>query len=44
MQLKNALGTAPTNIPLLYICVTCGCMLTIPPPVSPLTLITPRQP
>lgn len=36
MKLQNVLGTKPTNIPLLYVCGTCGCMLTVPPPVSPL--------
>jgi hypothetical protein len=35
MQLQNVAATAPTNIPLLYICTACGCMLTIPPPRSP---------
>jgi hypothetical protein len=35
MKLQNALGTAPTNIPLLYICSGCGTTLTIPPPISP---------
>jgi hypothetical protein len=43
MKLKNALGTQPTNIPLLYICSACGCMLTIPPPRSPLADIRPRE-
>jgi hypothetical protein len=36
MKLQNALGTPPTNIPLLYVCSECGCMLTVPPPVNPL--------
>lgn len=36
MKLQNALGTPPTNIPLLYVCSGCGCMLTVPPPVNPL--------
>lgn len=37
MKLQNVVGTQPTNIPLLYVCSVCGCMLTIPPPLSPLT-------
>jgi hypothetical protein len=36
MKLQNALGTPPTNIPLLYVCSSCGCTLTIPPPINPL--------
>ena len=36
MKLQNALGTAPTNIPLLYVCSACGCTLTVPPPTNPL--------
>lgn len=36
MKLQNALGTAPTNIPLLYVCSSCGCTLTVPPPTNPL--------
>jgi hypothetical protein len=36
MKLQNALGRPPTNIPLLYVCLTCGCTLTIPPPLNPL--------
>jgi hypothetical protein len=32
MKLQNVARTAPVNIPLLYICHTCGTMLTIPPP------------
>ena len=43
MKLQNALGTVPTNIPLLYICSACGCMFTVPPPISPLSRITPRE-
>lgn len=43
MKLKNALGTKPTNIPLLYVCSTCGCMLTVPPPQSPLAGVQPRE-
>jgi hypothetical protein len=35
MKLQNVLGTHPTNIPLLYVCSACGCLLTIPPPRSP---------
>ena len=35
MKLQNVLGTHPTNIPLLYVCASCGCLLTIPPPNSP---------
>jgi hypothetical protein len=35
MKLQNVLGTAPTNIPLLYVCSACGCLLTIPPAHSP---------
>lgn len=35
MKLQNVAGTAPTNIPLLYICGHCGASLTIPPPRSP---------
>jgi hypothetical protein len=44
MKLQNALGTAPTNIPLLYICSVCGCMFTVPPPRSPLLDLPPRDP
>ena len=36
MELQNVARTAPTNIPLLYVCGVCGAMLTIPPPVNPL--------
>jgi hypothetical protein len=43
MRLQNALGTAPTNIPLLYICSACGCMFTVPPARSPLLHIKPRE-
>ena len=43
MKLKNSLGTKPTNIPLLYVCAICGCMLTVPPPESPLAIIQPRK-
>ena len=35
MKLQNVAGTTPTSIPLLYVCVRCGTMLTIPPPHSP---------
>jgi len=35
MKLQNVVGTVPTNIPLLYICLACGTMLTIPPPSAP---------
>src|SRR5687767_9123590 len=28
MKLQNALGTPPTNIPLLYVCSVCGCTPT----------------
>jgi hypothetical protein len=43
MKLQNTEGTIPTNIPLLYRCTACGCMYTVPPPVSPLSLI-PNKP
>jgi len=36
MVLTNVARTQPTNIPLLYVCKTCGAMLTIPPRFSPL--------
>lgn len=36
MALQNVARTAPTNIPLLYVCGVCGAMLTIPPPANPL--------
>jgi hypothetical protein len=36
MVLMNVARTQPTNIPLLYVCKTCGAMLTIPPRISPL--------
>jgi hypothetical protein len=36
MKLQNVARTAPTNIPLLYVCAVCGAMLTIPPPADPL--------
>jgi hypothetical protein len=36
MKLQNVARTAPTNIPLLYVCTACGAMLTIPPPGDPL--------
>ena len=39
MRLQNVGGTAPVNIPLLYICTVCGTTLTIPPPRSPLKSI-----
>jgi hypothetical protein len=42
MKLQNSLGTVPTNIPLLYVCAICGCLYTVPPPVSPLSAIRPR--
>jgi hypothetical protein len=32
MQLQNVTKTVPANIPLLYVCKTCGTLLTIPPP------------
>jgi hypothetical protein len=32
MKLQNVAGTAPVNIPLLYICDQCGVLLTVPPP------------
>jgi hypothetical protein len=32
MNLQNASRTAPTNIPLLYVCEVCGAQLTVPPP------------
>jgi hypothetical protein len=35
MKLQNVVGTTPINIPLLYVCITCGTTLTIPPPRSP---------
>lgn len=31
MELQNVTHTAPINIPLLYICESCGSTLTIPP-------------
>jgi hypothetical protein len=43
MKLQNTAGTAPTNIPLLYICQTCGCLYTVPPRVSPLIDIAPKD-
>jgi len=42
MRLQNVSVTAPLTIPLLYICQTCGAMLTIPPPTCP-TLPTPFE-
>jgi len=42
MKLLNVAGTRPINIPLLYVCSACGCMLTIPPPSSPVSHLTPR--
>lgn len=36
MKLQNVAGTAPTNIPLMYVCEVCRTTLTIPPPRSPL--------
>ena len=42
MKLQNSEGTVPVNIPLLYICTKCGCMFTVPPPVSPLAAIRER--
>ena len=35
MKLQNVARSAPTNIPLLYICARCGTTLTIPPPAVP---------
>jgi hypothetical protein len=35
MKLQNVAGTAPRNIPLMYVCESCRCTLTIPPPRSP---------
>lgn len=32
MKLQNVAGTAPINIPLLYICSVCAAHLTVPPP------------
>jgi len=32
MKLHNVVGTAPVNIPLLYVCQHCGSQLTVPPP------------
>jgi hypothetical protein len=32
MKLHNVAGTAPVNIPLLYVCQRCGAQLTVPPP------------
>jgi hypothetical protein len=32
MKLQNVAPTAPTHIPLLYVCHQCGTLLTIPPP------------
>jgi hypothetical protein len=37
MKLQNAAVTTPVNIPLLYVCIKCGTMMTIPPPRSPIT-------
>jgi len=42
MKLQNAEGTVPTNIPLLYVCAACGCLYTVPPPISPLAGIKDR--
>ena len=42
MKLTNVVGTTPINIPLLYVCSACGCMLTIPPASSPLPNIPPH--
>jgi hypothetical protein len=42
MKLTNVVGTIPINIPLLYVCSVCGCMLTIPPASSPLLNVPPR--
>jgi hypothetical protein len=39
IRLQNVGGTAPVNIPLLYICMTCGSTLTVPPARSPLRSI-----
>ena len=36
MKLQNVVGSKPTNIPLLYVCIGCGCLLTIPPRFSPI--------
>ena len=36
MKLQNVAGTPPRNIPLMYVCESCHCTLTIPPPRSPL--------
>ncbi len=36
MKLQNVAGTAPRNIPLMYVCERCRSTLTIPPPRSPL--------
>lgn len=36
MKLQNVANTRPTNIPLLYVCSSCGTTLTIPPPRSPI--------
>lgn len=32
MKLQNTVGTISTNVPLLYVCVGCGCHYTVPPP------------
>jgi hypothetical protein len=37
MELQNTARTQPINIPLLYTCKECGCTLTVPPPLSPIT-------
>ena len=36
MKLQNVAGTAPRNIPLMYVCERCRCTMTIPPPRNPL--------
>jgi hypothetical protein len=41
MKLQNVVGTQPTNIPLLYVCDACGCLLTIPPTRNPIA--SPRR-
>ena len=43
MKLQNVTGTVATNIPLLYLCSLCGCTYTVPPRISPLTDIAPRE-
>jgi hypothetical protein len=43
MALQNVVALDPVNIPLLYICGGCGCLLTVPPIDSPLRPIQSRE-